>query len=129
MIPQRRRPTHLTSGQIDIQASFILLRRIIQPQLSTELLDPWFDLLDSARGMIPLADDDMQMSLSSRLSIPDPRLQDVLGFFDELPVEIDRVLGHAAGRVILPEDVLGGLFVVGVLLALVFFTFVREGLG
>lgn len=79
--------------------------------------------------MIPLADNDMQVTLSAGLSISDPRLEDVLGLLDELPVQVDRVGWHAVWVVILAEDEFRGLLVVGVLLPLVFLAFFREGFG
>jgi len=55
--------------------------------------------------------------------IADARLEDVLGLFDKLTMQVDGVGRHAARRVILPKDELGRLPVVGILLALVPLTF------
>jgi hypothetical protein len=58
----------------------------------------------------------MQMGLSASLSIPDASLEDVLGLLDELTVKIDGVTGYPALGVVLPEDELRRLLIVGVLL-------------
>jgi hypothetical protein len=126
---QRRRPLNPPTLQINIHPPLILLGSIVQPQLPTQPLHPRLDLLHMARGVIPLADNDMQVRLAGRLGVADALLKDVLGLFDKLPVQVDGVLGDAAGRVVLAEDELGRLLVVLGLLLLVPLTLVRELLG
>lgn len=71
----------------------------------------------------------MQVSLAPGLSIADTRLKDVFGLFNELAVEINGVASDTPFGVVLAEDKLRSLLVVGVLLGRVPFTFVGEGLG
>lgn len=52
------------------------------------------------------------MRLPVLLRVADAPLEDILGFLDELPVQVDGVVGDAAGGVVLPEDELAGLLVV-----------------
>jgi hypothetical protein len=76
--------------------------------------------------MIPFAHNDMKMRLAPRSRLPDPRLEDILGLFDILPMEIDGILRDAARRVILAKDELRGLLVVRRLLRLVVLALIRE---
>lgn len=46
-----------TAGKVHINATGILLRRILKPQLATHFLNTGFNLLDVVRRMIPFADD------------------------------------------------------------------------
>lgn len=48
------------------------------------------------------------------LRIPDPRLENLLGFLNELAMQINGVGGNSAIRVVLAEDEVGGLLVVSV---------------
>lgn len=56
----------------------------------------------------------MQPRLPSLLRISDALLYDVLGLIDELAVQIDSIGVYPAGGVILAEDVIGGLLVIGI---------------
>lgn len=76
--------------------------------------------------MVTLADDGVEMRLAPCLVLADAALEDTLGLFNELAVEIDGVGFDAAGGVVLPEDELGGLEVVLVHLAVVGFALVGE---
>jgi hypothetical protein len=116
---QRRRSVDATASQVDIDAALVLLGGIVETQLLAQLLNPRLQLLDMASRVIPLADNDMQMRLAGGLGIADALLEDVLGLLDKLAVEVDGVLGDAAGRVVLAEDEFGGLLVVLGLLPLV----------
>lgn len=113
MLPQRRH-NRRSPLQIDIHPPLILLRRILQPQLATNLLHLRLNLLNMINTMVPLPHNHMQMILSLLLRISDPLLQYPFCFFYELPVEINGVVCDAAGRVVFAEYVVGGLVVVGV---------------
>lgn len=52
------------------------------------------------------------MRLSCALRVSNPLLQDVLGFLDELSMEIYGVAVDAADGVVFPEDVVGRLLIV-----------------
>lgn len=71
----------------------------------------------------------MEVRLVVLLRVADALLEDVLGLLDELPVQVDRVVGDAARRVVLPEDVLAGLLVVLVHLRRVPLALVAQLLG
>lgn len=126
---QRRRRLNTTTLQININPPFILLSRIIEPELLAQLLDSWLDLLHPASRVVPLADDDMQMGLAGSLGVPNARLEDVLCLLDKLAVQVNGVLGYPAGRIVLPEDEVGGLLVVLGLLFLMALARVGELLG
>jgi hypothetical protein len=66
----------------------------------------------------------MQVRLPRGLGVADALLEDVLGLLDELAVQVDGVVGDAAGGVVLAEDELGRLLVVLGLLLLVPLAFV-----
>lgn len=123
LLRKRRSRADLSASEVDIHPALVGLGGIIETQLATDLLDPGFDLLDMAGAVVAPANDDVQVRLTPGLGVTDPHLQYVLGFLDELPVEIDGVLGYAAHGVVLPEDELGGLLVVGILFGRVAFPF------
>lgn len=50
--------------------------------------------------MVPLADDDMEMRLTAGAGVAQPALEDVLGLFDELAVEVDGVRGDVVDLVL-----------------------------
>jgi hypothetical protein len=54
----------------------------------------------------------MQVVLTSTLCVLDSLLQNLLGLFDKLTVQINRVRVDSANHVVLTENVLGGLSVV-----------------
>ena len=54
----------------------------------------------------------VQMRLPRALRISDPLLEDLLRLLDKLPVQIYRVPVHAAHRIVFPENIVRGLFVV-----------------
>ena len=76
--------------------------------------------------VVALAHNHVQMRLARRTRVADPLLEDIFGFLDELPVQVDGVGGDAVQRVVLPEYVLGGLFVVLVHESAVAFAFFGE---
>jgi hypothetical protein len=128
----RRRTTMLSSSalsQININPSLVLLGVILQSQFPTDLLDFGFDLLHMPNTMIPLADDNVQMPLACLLGVADALLQNLLCFFDELPVQVDGVGVDAADGVVFAENVLGRLFVEGVGFGGVGFTLDGEVVG
>lgn len=102
----------IAARQIDVDPSFVLLRVLLQSQLPAQSLYAGLDLLDVAWRVVALADNDVQVSLAVALGVADPLLEDLLGFFDELPVQIDGVGFDLADGVVLAEDELGGLLVV-----------------
>ena len=114
MTLQILRHNRLPTPQVHKDPPRILLRRIAQPQLPTHLLHPRFDLLHVAGAMVPLAHNHMEVGLPRGLRVPDALLDDILGLFDELAVQVDGVGDDAVERVVLAEDVVGGLVVVGV---------------
>lgn len=71
----------------------------------------------------------MEVSLPVFLGVSDAPLEDVLGLLDELPVQVDGVVGDAPHGVVLPEDVLAGLAVVLVHLGRVPLALVAQLLG
>ena len=89
-----------------------MLRLIPQPKFATDLLDARLDLLDMIRAVITFPDNDMQMRLAVVARVPDALLEDRLGLFNELAVQVDGVARDFADRVVLAEDVLGRLLVV-----------------
>lgn len=93
------------------------------------MLDARFYLLHVADAVVPLAHYDVEMTLASCLGVPNARLEYLLGFLDELPVEVNRIVGDPAGGVVFAENVLGRLLVIGVLLCLVALALVRERFG
>lgn len=57
-IPSRQEGrVNATASKVHIDATGILLRRILESQLTTHFLDTRFNLLDVVRRMIPFADD------------------------------------------------------------------------
>ena len=124
LLGQRRRRANPPALQININPPVVLLGAIVQPQLLAQPLDARLDLLHASGRVVPLADNDMQVRLPRGLGVADALLEDVLGLLDELAVQVDGVLGDAAGRVVLAEDELGRLFVVLGLLLLVPLAFV-----
>lgn len=126
---QRRRAGDGRALEIDVYPTLIRLRRILQPQLAAHLLDPGLDPLDMVRAVVALPDNHMQVRLPARLGVLDARLEDVLSLLDELPVQVDRVVGDAPGGVVLAEDILGGLLIVCVHLGAVLLALVGEGFG
>lgn len=115
--------------EVDVDPAGVLLGRVLQAELAAHLLDAGLDLLDVVDRVVPLAHDDMQVRLAVLLGVADALLEHVLGLLDELPVEVDRVVGHAARRVVLPEDVVRGLLVVLVHLGRVPLALVAQLLG
>lgn len=99
--------------------------------------------------MVALSHDNMQVRLAAGAGVAQPALEDVLGLFDELAVEVDGVRGDVVDLVLLgggleglgngewgrrgayvfTKDEFRGLLVVGGLLGLVALAFFREGLG
>lgn len=73
----------------------------------------------------------VQMCLSMLLSVADAALENVLGLFNELAVQVNSVVGHAVGGVVLPEDEVACLLIVLVHLSRVPLTLIAQlfGLG
>lgn len=113
---------HAPTLQIHKHAPLVLLRAILQPQLPTHLLHPRLDLLHMVATMIPLADNNMQVGLSLLPRGFNPLFEHVFRLLDEQAVQVDGVASHAAGGIVLAENVVARLVVVlrhlgGVLLA------------
>jgi len=108
---RRAVPTAAAWPQIDVDPALVLLGVVLQSQLLAYLLDFGLDLLHVPDAVVSLAHNDVQMPLPRLLRVTDPFLEDFLGFFDELAVQVDRVRIDAADGVVFPKDVLGGLFV------------------
>jgi len=62
--------------------------------------------------VVSLADDHVEVRLAVLLGVADALLEDLLGLFDELAVQVDGVAVDFADGVVLAEDELGGLLVV-----------------
>lgn len=103
---------NLSTGQVDVNPPLIRLGVILQSELLTDLFDPRLNLLYVPWTMIPLADDNMQMILSSAPCIFDSLLQDILSLLHELSVQIDGICWHAIGRIVLAKNEIGGLLIV-----------------
>lgn len=112
LLGRRRHAAHLAALEVDVDAAGVVLGGVVQAQLAADLLDAGLDLLDVPRAVVALADDNVQVGLPAGAGVADARLQDVLGLLDKLPVQVDGVVGYAARRVVLAEDVLGRLLVV-----------------
>jgi hypothetical protein len=127
----RKRWWHVDTAatQIDVHPTLVLLCGIVQPHLAAHLLDTRLDLLHMAYGVVPLSDNNVQVRLASSLGVSDAHFQDVLGFLHKLPMEIDRIVGDAALRIVLPEDELRSLLVIRVFLLLMCLSFIRERFG
>ena len=54
----------------------------------------------------------MQMRLSILLCISDPLLQNLLCFFHELPMQINRIVCNSSKRIVLSENIIGGLLII-----------------
>lgn len=98
--PRLRHLADLLAREIHINPARVLLRRKLQAHLPANLLHPWLDLLHASGGMVPLADDDMEMRLTAGAGVAQPALEDVLGLFDELAVEVDGVRGDVVDLVL-----------------------------
>jgi hypothetical protein len=118
---ERRRGFDATALQVDIKTALVLLGGIVQTEFPAKLLNSRLQLLHPSSRVVALADDDMQMGLTSGLGMADARLKDVLGLLNELAVEVDGVIGYATRRIVLAEDELGCLLVIFGLLFLVSF--------
>lgn len=112
--------------KVDVHPTLVGLRRILQSQLLTNLLDPRLDLLHMVRAVVTLAHNNVQMRLPSRLCITYPGLENVFGLLYELSMQINGVFSHAAWCVVLAKDVFGGLFVVLIHFRRMFFAFIRQ---
>lgn len=99
--PRLRHLPNLPARQININPPGILLRRKLQPHLPTNLLHPRLDLLHASGGMVALSHDNMQVRLAAGAGVAQPALEDVLGLFDELAVEVDGVRGDVVDLVLL----------------------------
>jgi len=111
-LPHGRRRRRRPALEVDVDAPRVVLGRALQTQVAAQLLDPRLDLLHVAGTVVALADDGVQVRLAPGLVGPDALLEDARRLVGELAVQVDGVLGHAAGRVVLAEDVLGRLPVV-----------------
>lgn len=98
--------------QLDVHATFVVLRVVLQSKFAADLLDARLDLLHVAGGVVSLADDHVEVRLSALLGVANALLEDLLGFFHELAVQVDGVAVDSAHGVVLAEDELGGLLVV-----------------
>jgi hypothetical protein len=109
----RRRTTSMLSAlpQININPPLVLLGVILQSQFPADFLDFGFNLLHVPDAVVSLAHNHMQVPLPRLLRVSDALLQNLLCFFDELPVQVDGVGVDAADGVVFAENVLGCLLV------------------
>lgn len=98
--------------QLDVHATFVVLGVVLQSEFAADLLDARLDLLDVVRGVVSLADDHVEVRLAVLLGVADALLEDLLGLFDELAVQVDGVAVDFADGVVFAKDELGGLLVV-----------------
>lgn len=103
---------HGAAGQVDVDAALVGLGVVLQAHLATDLFDFGLDLLYMAGTVVAPAHDHVQVRLALSPGVADALLHDVLRLLHELAVQVDGVGGHPAGRVVLPEDEVRGLFVV-----------------
>ena len=103
-----------TRLQLNVHAALIMLGVVLQAHLLTDLLHAWLDLLDVVRTVVAFTHNHMQVSLARLLRVSDPLLDYFFGLLHILAVQIDSVAVDFANRVVLTEDVLGGLLVVRV---------------
>ena len=80
-------------------------------------------------AVVALAHDDVQMCLTGRFRISYTFLEDVFGFFNVLPVQIDCIRVDAAFGVVLAEDEFRGLLVVPGHIRAMCFAFFGELMG
>jgi hypothetical protein len=116
----------LSTLKVDKDAAGILLCAVPESQLATQLLNLGLNPLDMASRVVTLADNGMKMCLAMTLVGPDALLENALGFFDELAVEVYAVGLDAAGGIVGAEDEFRGLAVVVVHFGIVRLAFVGE---
>ena len=119
----------LPSLEIYVDAAGIVLGAVPQAQLAAQRLDLGLESLDVAGRVVAFADNGVQVCLAAFLIGADALLEDALGFLHELAMQVDSVAIDLAGRVVLAEDVLGGLPVVVIHPGIVGLALVRELLG
>lgn len=93
-----------TALQVDVDPTGVVFGGVVQPHLATESLDLGLQPLHVVLAVVSHADDHVQVGLARGLGVPDPPLEDVLGLFDVLAVQVDGVAGHALEPVVLAED-------------------------
>jgi hypothetical protein len=98
--------------QLDVHATFVVLSVVLQSEFAADLLNARLDLLHVVHGVVSLADDHVQVRLAVLLGVANALLEDLLGFFHKLAVQVDGVTVDFADGVVLAEDELGGLLVV-----------------
>jgi hypothetical protein len=98
--------------QFDVHAPFVLLGVVLQSKFAADLLHARLNLLHMIDGVVSLADDHVEMRLSVLLGVADALLEDLLGLFDKLAVQVDSVAGDFSYSVVFAEDELRGLLVV-----------------
>jgi hypothetical protein len=98
--------------QFDVHATFVVLGVVLQSKFAADLLHARLDLLHMVDGVVSLADDHVKMRLSVLLGVADALLEDLLGLFDKLAVQVDSVARDFAYGVVFAKDELGGLLVV-----------------
>lgn len=145
-----------TTSKIYVDSPLILLRRVLQTQLSTDLLNARLDLLHMVHRVVSLSDNPVathpvrsaqhqryvliwehllginlhvQVILPMTPGILNSLLQNVLGFLYKLPVQINCISFNAARRVVLLEDELRCLAIILVHFAPVRFALLAEFFG
>jgi hypothetical protein len=89
-----------------------VLSVVLQAEFAADLLDARLNLLHVVHRVVSLADDHVQVRLAVLLGVANALLENLLGFFDELAVQVDGVAVDFADGVVLAEDELRGLLVV-----------------
>lgn len=98
--PRLRHLPNLPARQVHINPPRILLRRKLQPHLPTNLFHPRLDLLHASGGVVPLPHNNVQVRLAAGAGVAQPALEDVLGLFDKLAVQVDGVRGDVVDLVL-----------------------------
>ena len=112
--------------QLDVHATLVVLSVVLQAKFTADLLDARLNLLHVVDGVVSLADDHVQVRLAVLLGVADALLEDLLGLFDELAVQVDGVAVDFADGVVFAEDELGGLLIVLVGFGCVCFALLRQ---
>lgn len=112
--------------QFDVHATFVVLGVVLQSKFAADLFHTRLDLLYMVHRVVSLADDHVEVRLSILLGVADALLENLLGFFDKLAVQVDGVAVDFANSIVLAENVLGGLLVVLVGFRCVRFALLRQ---
>lgn len=69
--------------QVDVHATGIGFRAVLQAEFATDLFDAGFDLLDVAGGVVSFADDDVEVGLVCLAGVAYSLFEDFFGLVQE----------------------------------------------